>query len=318
VSSIYKLFKSIKLAVVLILYITVTSILATLIPQGKELGFYYHAYPSFLSWIIINTGFNNFFTSGFFLVPIVVFIVNLSVCSIDRLVKQIRKTGKKRFGPDILHIGLLVLAVGAIVTFTGRREGFAYLAEGDRVRLPGDYVMELESFEFHTYESGRPKAWISTVNVYDEQGKVIVDSYPIRVNHPLRIGRIKIYQSSYSEEATVTLIHNSGEKKDLKRGYHINVGDELYFFRGVYSGSGNSDDVKVVFEKWDGQEITGMVSLGRNQQVGEYRIGKISNHLVTGLQAVVDPGYTTVLIAVILIGLGLSVTYIQKLGEKQS
>ena len=38
---------------------------------------------------------------------------------------------------------------------------------------------------------------------------------------------------------------------------------------------------------------------------------------VTGLQAVVDPGYTPALIGLILAGLGLAITYLQKIGDKE-
>ena len=126
--SLLKTFKSVKLAVSLISYIIVTSILATLIPQGKELAFYYSNYPSVISCLILNTQLNNFFYSFLFIVPLLLFFINLTVCMLNRLIRELKKKRKKRLGPDLIHLGLLVLIISGIITYAGRQEGFTYLA----------------------------------------------------------------------------------------------------------------------------------------------------------------------------------------------
>jgi cytochrome c biogenesis protein len=75
-NQVYSFLKSIKLAVVLILVITGMSLLSTLIPQGKDLSFYYHSYPPFITWLILTTRFNNFFRSFLFIAPSAIFFVN--------------------------------------------------------------------------------------------------------------------------------------------------------------------------------------------------------------------------------------------------
>ncbi len=65
-----------------------------------------------------------------------------------------------------------------------------YLGEGDQIRLPGDYLLRLQSFEFLQYADGRPKDWISTVEV-EKNGKVIIDSFPLEVNRLLKVGSLK-------------------------------------------------------------------------------------------------------------------------------
>ncbi len=61
-------FKSVRLAIVLILYLAIASILATLIPQGKDPAVYYSMYPAFVAAAVIFAQFHRFFQSFLFLV----------------------------------------------------------------------------------------------------------------------------------------------------------------------------------------------------------------------------------------------------------
>ena len=153
----YKFFRSVKLAIVLILIITFTSIISTFIPQNREASFYIETYSRIASWFILSTGFDSFFKSFIFIFPSILFFVNLAVCTFDRLTGRLKRKVKKRFGPDILHIGLLILIVGGIITFTGRTEAFVKMAEGEKISLTGGYTLTLKSFDFLKYENGRPK-----------------------------------------------------------------------------------------------------------------------------------------------------------------
>jgi cytochrome c biogenesis protein ResB len=117
-----RFFRSVKLAVVLLLIIVILSIMATLIPQTQDPGLYFHAYPPLLARVVIALGFDDFFRSLLFPVPVGVFFVNLSVCAVDRLVRRSEGRAKRRRGPDLIHVGLLVLIVGAMVSVFFRRE----------------------------------------------------------------------------------------------------------------------------------------------------------------------------------------------------
>ena len=89
-------------------------------------------------------------------------------------------------------------------------------------KLPGNYLIELESFEFLTYENGRPKDWISTVDAYHE-GELAIDSFPIEVNKPLKIGNIEVFQSSYREETRIALSEADGTVHTLTPGKSLEV-----------------------------------------------------------------------------------------------
>ena len=313
-TSIYRFLRSVKLAVVLLLLITAASILATLVPQGEDPAFYQATYGAKSAWLITALNFDRFFTSFLFLLPAVLFVLNLGVCTVDRFARRIRNKAKKRFGPDILHVGLLILILGGIITFAGRQEGYITMSEGDTAQIPGGYAMSLLSFEFLTYESGVPKDWISTVSV-SKDGTTVVEEFAIEVNRPLKIGNVKLYQSSYSAESSLTVADMAGTRYDVEVNSIIPAEEGAFIFRGIESVPGNLE--VGVFDTWLDHEITGRVRIGLDEKVGDYKIVELYSKMSTGLQAVIDPGYTTVFIALFVVLLGLSLTYIQKIGDNQ-
>ena len=312
----YEFFKSVKLAVVLIIIIAVTSIIATLIPQGKDLAFYYHTYPQWLVWVILRAQLNTFFRSFIFITTAVLFLINLSVCTVDRLVREIKGRRRRRYGPDMIHIGLLIVIVGSLVTFLGRKEGFMYMAAGDEIRLPGGYVVELESFEFFTYQDGSPKDWISTVSVF-KNNEMIVDSFQVEVNKPLNVGKIDIYQSSYARESRAVLLDASGKRTPISEGKVLRTESAHYLLTGIGPDPDSNGKLAAYFEKWQDSERTDLVVLSVDSEIDGYVVKEIGAYDVTGLQAVIDPGFVPALIGLILCGVGLSVTYLQKIGDKE-
>ena len=59
-----------------------------------------------------------------------------------------------------------MLIVGGMFSVVGRRESLVYMGKGDVIRLKGDYAVRLVAYEYQEYEDGRPKDWISTVEVH--------------------------------------------------------------------------------------------------------------------------------------------------------
>src|SRR5512135_2449778 len=131
--AVYRLFKSVKLAVALILIIAVLSLLSTLIPQGNQPLYYYESYPPLLGGLIVALGFHTFPRSLLFLVPCLLFFANLCVCSVHRFVGRLRRKARRRYGPDLVHLSLLVLIVGALSSTWGRWEALSFLGKGDPV-----------------------------------------------------------------------------------------------------------------------------------------------------------------------------------------
>lgn len=313
--ALYNFLKSMKLAVTLILILTLLSLLSTLIPQGEALETYYQRYPQALAWLIVNTGFHNFFRSLIFLFPAALFLINLTVCTYNRFYTRLKTGAKKRYGPDILHVGLILLFVGSIVTFAGRREGAAYLGEGDEQELPDGYLLKLESYEFFTYEDGRPRDWISTVDV-ERGGELIVDSFSIEVNNPLKLGKWTVYQADYSQDNRAVFKDQDGQEHAVSGRRGFRADNYLYYFGGVEADRVNPDRKLAVFEKWEGHTRIGVFKLGIGEKMDRFTLASLTSRDLTGLQVVTDPGYLPFVIAAVLITLGLSLTIVQKIGDK--
>jgi cytochrome c biogenesis protein ResB len=304
VEALYKFFKSTKLAVVVILIIALISILSTLIPQGREAAFYFHSYGAFWAQVILTLEFDNFFSSILFLVPVGLFFINLSVCAVDRLVNRERRKARRRHGPDLIHIGLLLLIIGAMFSVFGRIESLVYMGEGDEIRLQGQYLLRLVDYEYEEYENGRPKDWISTVEVRRD-GELLIPSFAIEVNKPLRIGGVRIYQTSFAREDRAQLRDEQGISRPISNGQGFELEGAVVIFRGI---EGNT----AVFERWEEHTRTAIYRTGIGETIGEYTIAELGSRDVTGLKAVKDPGFIPVVVALLMVASGLTLTLIQK------
>jgi len=108
--------------------------------------------------------------------------------------------GRKRmdgiFGSDIVHLGLLIIIVGGIVTAVGGFRTNLALGEGEVVEVPkAGFGVRLDRFETETYADGNIKDWKSTVTVIENGGEARTQI--VEVNHPLVYGGFSFYQSAY-------------------------------------------------------------------------------------------------------------------------
>ncbi len=308
--AVFRFFRSVKLAVVLILVITALSAVATLIPQGRDHAFYFQQYPLPVARLILALGAGRFFSSPIFLVPVVLFFINLAVCTLDRLLTRSRSGVKRRHGPDLVHIGLLLLVVGALFSLRGRQEGMTYLGEGDPVRLPGGYQLRLLSFQTLLYPDGRPREWISAVEV-SLDGQVVIPSFAIEVNRPLKIGGMSVYQTTYGREDRAVLRDPQGNRFSVTSGSGLDRPGGLLLFRGIDQPEGGGTGAGV-FELWEGRTRRDAWQVRVAGTVDGLAVEEYASRELTGLKVVKDPGFAVVLIALIMVAAGLSLTYIQK------
>jgi len=211
-----RFFTSIKLAAALIAILALGGALATLVPQDLAAADYRAVYGASLGGFLVLSGMTRYFRSFLFIAPAFFFFANLSACTVNRFIRELRKKkGAKRHGPDILHIGLMLLVVGSLVSASGRREYTVVLAPGQRALLPDGRVLILESFDSETYADGRPRDWTSAVTILRE-GRPEIEGRGIRVNRPLRLGAISLYQDSHAIEAEL-----SGIRAVVDPGYPL-------------------------------------------------------------------------------------------------
>lgn len=111
--------------------------------------------------------------------------------------------GKKRalgwFGSDFVHLGIVIILSGGIVSSLLAKREFMTLTEGQEALIPGTSIaLRLDKFETEFYTQGGIKDWKSTVSV-SENGQSAF-SRVIEVNHPLSYRSFKIYQSGYGRD----------------------------------------------------------------------------------------------------------------------
>ena len=307
-------FRSIRLAVVLIAAIIVFALLSTLVPQGRPDNEYREQFSSFVYSLITITDINNYTKSLVFWVPLLLFILNLSVCTIDRIAKRVKNKAPCHIGPDLIHVGLLILCVGGITTAAARREQDFTMVPGDRMQLSGGYTMSLSNFEFIKYPDGRPKAWISTVDL-EKDGKLVKKDYKIEVNRPLAVGQLKVYQMNYGSKGGMNLVCAEGDHNitlELNQGLDMGDGTVVGMI-GAKPNEGPTGGYIAAMEQWKGEAHMADFDVAQGDKVGEYTILSISPVVqFTGLRAASDPGFVLVLVALILASVGLVMTGIHK------
>ncbi|MCJ7644892.1 MAG: cytochrome c biogenesis protein ResB, partial [Candidatus Aminicenantes bacterium] len=86
--SVWRLFSSVKLAIVLFIILTLASILGTLIPQQRTPAEYQAHYGS-LSRVIAGIDLDRLYQSAWFIGLLLLFGLNLVVCSLARLTPKL-------------------------------------------------------------------------------------------------------------------------------------------------------------------------------------------------------------------------------------
>lgn len=142
---------------------------------------------------------DSFFGSLGFFAIVFLFFVNLSCCTVYRFLRELKKKSGRNFGPDILHGGLVLFLVAALISSYNRMEGQIALVIGESVGLPEGSVLTLDDFEYRRYENGRPMDWISYLTIKNSEGEIVYTRHPLRVNHPLNYNGYNFYQTSYGE-----------------------------------------------------------------------------------------------------------------------
>jgi cytochrome c biogenesis protein len=254
--SFIKFFSSVKLAIVLLIVLTLASVLGTLIPQGRTVEEYaarYGQIAGFFSRIQLT----RLYHSIWFLALLGFFALNIVICTLTRLAPKFRRAfrphvradakglqalklngrlkknsalpeaksdlvgllkaahyrvretadasrtsllARKKiwgiFGSDFVHLGLLVIIAGGIVSgLAGFRTELAF-NEGDVVQVPrAGFELRLDKFTTEFYPDGNVKDWKSAMSVLEQKRPVL--SKMVEVNHPLSYKSFNFYQTSY-------------------------------------------------------------------------------------------------------------------------
>ncbi|ADH84960.1 cytochrome c biogenesis protein ResB [Desulfurivibrio alkaliphilus] len=386
-NQVWRFFASVKLAITIIFVIAVTSIIGTVIQQGRSHEFYVEEYGPELARLFQVLDFTNMYGSWWFITLLIIFCVNLIVCSIDRLPNAWRmvvldnlnntperlqkmplkaefsvkadsptvaadkikgllagagwkaqsrdqengvllfaqKGAWSRLGAYLVHIGILVIFIGALVGSVFGYKASIMFPEGETVAhvferktsepIPLGFEIHLENFDIKYYPIGMVREFRSDVVINDPE----LDG-PLRtsilVNHPLKHRGLTFYQSSY-QPLTEYLVEIQNRETGAKRSFMARPGRQLQWRdEGLIFGVTNtmSDRTGRVheYEIWfSDQEESPSVFNMRDQQTvtvqrpaGNYSF-YIQQRYATGLQVANDPGVWIVYAGCGLMMLGL-------------
>jgi len=399
---IIKFFSSIKLAIILIIIITIASILGTLIPQGRSAAEYAARYGP-ISNLMTRLEITRLYHSWWYIAILFLFSLNIVVCTLSRLSPKLRKVfhpridsppknilalktsdrlkknwpsrktadqlkstlskqhyrvreksqenkvfihGRKRtlghFGSDIVHLGLLVILIGGIISGLGGFRDNLTISEGQTVDVPqADFKLRLDKFETDYYPNGAVKDWKSHLTVIENDKDVLTKM--IEVNHPLSHDGFVFYQSSYGWDWKNPFLEVWAKKKQdpsylekikVRIGEKITLPDEgleitvLQFVPDFIIGENNrvqtrsldpnnpaayiegKKDGETVFSGWifanypDFSRMHSDVETDLNFELKDFTAKQYS-----GIQMAKDPGVNFIWLGCILLTLGLFVAF---------
>lgn len=141
------------------------------------------------------------------------------------LVAQKERSGL--LGPEIVHLAIMVIIVGGLISALFSQRIELALTEGQTADLPGkDFSLRLERFTTDYYPDGSIKSWKSLVSILD-QGQVKKQKI-IEVNHPLKYDGFNFFQMSYGfdwDRTSVELEIKSGNS--AVRSLALKVGEKV-------------------------------------------------------------------------------------------
>jgi cytochrome c biogenesis protein len=281
-------FSSVKLAIFLLIFITIASVLGTLIPQHRSPAEYIDRFGN-LANVLIRLEITKLYQSWWFSLLLFLFAVNILVCTLTRLSPKLKKvfqskfeTEKKRllslkikvsfkknqnlantildvkqklsskhyrvktapnenmahvlarkrvfglFGSDIVHLGLIIIIIGGIISGTGGFRTMLNISEGEAIPVPqADFELRLDKFVIEYYPNGSVRDWKSTLTVLENGSDIL--SKTIEVNHPLSYKGFVFYQSRYGwdwKNPTLEIWAKKNRNPDFLKKFDLEVGEK--------------------------------------------------------------------------------------------
>jgi cytochrome c biogenesis protein len=133
------------------------------------------------------------------------------------------------FGADIVHLGILTIIAGGIISGIGGFRWNLTFSEGSILDVPrAEFKLKLDKFETEYYPSGGVKDWKSTLTVFENEKPVL--NKIVEVNHPLSYKGFVFYQSSYGwdwRNPSVEILAKKREDSSFSRKMELKIGERV-------------------------------------------------------------------------------------------
>ena len=229
-----------------------------------------------------------------------------------------------RLGPILIHLGMILLMIGATYGSLNGKTIEKFLAPGRSIDLLNNneekgLTIELQKFQIERDPQGRAEQYKSTVNVIEPNGNN--QSKEISVNYPLRYKGLTLYQADWSLAAITIEIDNS-PKLQIPIEPISELGEQVWGTIIPTNKDGKNQILLTVDSELgpvniydnDGTLLT-KLSINKEEKVKGALINIINIIPSSGLLLKHDPGVPLVYLsfAIILIGGSLSIISTKKI-----
>lgn len=247
------------------------------------------------------------------------------------------------FGSDAVHLGLLVILAGGIVSGLTSRRANLELRVGQTADVPhAAFQVRLDRFVTEYYPRGEVKAWKSTVTVLENGAPVL--TRVVEVNRPLSYSSFSFYQMSYGWDWDNPRLELEVRKRAdaafsktvaLKVGERAPVNDAdvshvvvRQFVPDFVIGDGNQvqsrsqepNNPAAMVEAWKGEErvFSGWIfakypDFGQGHTAGQSALAFVLKNYTAApysvLEAAKDPGVTFIWLGCLLVTGGLFLAF---------
>ncbi len=229
-----------------------------------------------------------------------------------------------RLGPILIHLGMILLMIGATYGSLNGKTIEKFLAPGRSIDLLNNneekgLTIELQKFQIERDPQGRAEQYKSIVNVIEPNGNN--QSKEISVNYPLRYKGLTLYQADWSLAAITLQIDNS-PKLQIPIEAISELGEQVWGTVIPTNKDGKNQILLTVDSELgpvnvydnDGTLLT-KLSINKEEKVKGALINIINIIPSSGLLLKHDPGVPLVYLsfAIILIGGSLSIISTKKI-----
>ncbi|MGB2763204.1 MAG: cytochrome c biogenesis protein ResB [Candidatus Aminicenantaceae bacterium] len=287
--SIFNLFTSVKLTIVLLIFFALSSGLGTFIPQQRSPDEYVARFGQ-LANVLIGLQLTKLYQSLWFIVLLCLLALNIIICTLNRLSPKFKKVFRPRliiktkelvalkimtklkinksldttkkelkrelssrhyriketekekkafllarkkilgwFGADVVHLGIIIILVGGIISGLGGFKKNLTFSEGEVLDIPEAGIkLRLDKFETEYYPNSSVKDWKSTLTILKKDKSVL--SRVIEVNHPLSYKGFVFYQSSVEWDWTNPFVEiwiKKSKNPSFLRKIKLKVGEKV-------------------------------------------------------------------------------------------
>lgn len=252
-------------------------------------------------------GWTDFFSSLWFLIPCVLFALSLLACTTESLIRRPRRrlTG---YAAPVIHIGVLVLLMGALLTLLAAREELVTLDVGESVTVRDQWRITLLDSE------RRPDNWYSRLRIEElgaPEGGATREAVA-SVNNPVRVGPVRLLQSNWDNPLVLLMEDESGMVYTMSAGEGF-ASDETV----IILEEAPDSELGLRFARFEESRRAGTIAVEVGMEIAELTVVGSQERVVSGLLVAHDPGAPFALVGAVLLSVGLVLYLVNRMREER-